>query len=89
MRGRGGGVEDVLYENLEGSVIAGIQLTENYAKGTKPTNVSATPGVRNSTRRPGVQANVFVRVFCMNVCGVLRGGCSVASDYTAQHRGHD
>jgi hypothetical protein len=45
MRGRGGGVEDVLYENLEGSVIAGIQLTENYAKGTKPTNASATPGV--------------------------------------------
>ena len=49
MRGRGGGVEDVLYENLEGSVIAGIQLTENYAKGTQPTNVSATPGIRNST----------------------------------------
>ena len=70
-------------------MIAGIQLTENYAKGTKPTNVSATPGVRNSTRRPGVQASVFVRVFCMNVCGVVRGGCSVASDYTAQHRGHD
>jgi hypothetical protein len=44
MRGRGGGVEDVLYENLEGSVIAGIQLTENYEKGEKPTNFSATPG---------------------------------------------
>ena len=44
MRGRGGGVEDVLYENLEGSVIAGIQLTENYAKGTKKTNFTATPG---------------------------------------------
>ena len=44
MRGRGGGVEDVLYANLEGSVIAGIQLTENYDKGAKPTNFSATPG---------------------------------------------
>jgi hypothetical protein len=33
MRGRGGGVEDVLYENLHGSTVAGIQLTENYHSG--------------------------------------------------------
>jgi len=29
MRGRGGGVEDVLYQNLTGSVISAVQLTLN------------------------------------------------------------
>ena len=30
MRGRGGGVEDVLYQNMTGSTISGIQITDNY-----------------------------------------------------------
>ena len=51
MRGRGGGVENVLYQNLTGSVLAGIQLTLNYHPDTPPTNSSATPEMRNITLR--------------------------------------
>lgn len=50
MRGRGGGVEDVLYQNLTGSVMSGIQLTLNY-KTAGRTNVSATPEMRRITLR--------------------------------------
>jgi polygalacturonase len=50
MRGRGGGVEDVLYENLEGKVVGGVQLTLNY-KSADPTNISATPVMRRITLR--------------------------------------
>lgn len=50
MRGRGGGVEDVLYENLAGSTNAGIQLTLNYGNAA-PTNASATPEIRRITVR--------------------------------------
>lgn len=57
MRGRGGGVEDVLYENLSGSTVSGIQLTLKYKKGTPPTNVTATPTFRRITVR-----NVTIRV---------------------------
>lgn len=46
MRGRGGGVEDVLYQNLTGSVISGLQLTLNY-HAADPTNVTATPEIHN------------------------------------------
>eukprot|EP00658_Telonema_sp_P-2_P066314 TRINITY_DN55363_c0_g1_i2.p1 TRINITY_DN55363_c0_g1~~TRINITY_DN55363_c0_g1_i2.p1 ORF type:complete len:391 (-),score=60.19 TRINITY_DN55363_c0_g1_i2:253-1425(-) len=49
-RGRGGGVENVLYENLAGSVLAGISLSLNYE--TKPaTNATATPEMRGITLR--------------------------------------
>ena len=51
MRGRGGGVEDVLYENLEGKATSGIQLTLNYHTGTPPTNNTATPVLRRITIR--------------------------------------
>jgi len=51
MRGRGGGVEDVLYQNLTGSVLAGVQLTLNYHPGIKPTNNTATPSMRRITLR--------------------------------------
>lgn len=57
MRGRGGGVEDVLYENLRGSTVSGIQLTLNYKQGTPPTNLTATPTFRRITVR-----NVTLRV---------------------------
>ena len=51
-RGRGGGVEDVLYQNLSGSTVAGIQLTLNYGGGDlPPTNGSATPVIRRITLR--------------------------------------
>ena len=50
MRGRGGGVEDVLYENLSGKTISGIQLTLNYHQ-VPPTNNSATPTLRGVTVR--------------------------------------
>lgn len=51
MRGRGGGVEDVLYQNLTGSTKAGIQLTLNYHSGVPPTNATATPSLRRITIR--------------------------------------
>jgi polygalacturonase len=51
MRGRGGGVEDVLYQNLTGSVISAVQLTLNYHAGTPPTNATATPAMRRITIR--------------------------------------
>ena len=50
MRGRGGGVEDVLYENLRGKTESGIQLTLNYHSADK-TNTSATPVLRRITIR--------------------------------------
>jgi len=50
MRGRGGGVEDVLYENLEGDVVSAIQLTLNYHT-VPPTNATATPVMRRITVR--------------------------------------
>lgn len=50
-RGRGGGVEDVVYERLRGSVRAAIQLTLNYGGSEPPTNHSATPVLRNVTIR--------------------------------------
>merc|ERR1719197_1398419 len=40
MRGRGGGIEDILYQNLTGKVISGLQLTLNYHD-TQPTNWTA------------------------------------------------
>eukprot|EP00040_Diaphanoeca_grandis_P005346 m.32462 g.32462 ORF g.32462 m.32462 type:complete len:462 (+) comp16649_c0_seq1:163-1548(+) len=49
-RGRGGGIENILYENLTGKVISAIQLTLNYEQ-IAPTNVSATPTIRNITIR--------------------------------------
>ena len=42
-RGRGGGVEDVLFENITGSSSAGVPLTLQYTPGLQPTNSSATP----------------------------------------------
>lgn len=50
MRGRGGGVEAVVYENLTGVVRSSIQLTLNYHS-AGPTNVTATPVLRNVTLR--------------------------------------
>jgi polygalacturonase len=49
-RGRGGGVEDVVYENLWGSVQGGIQITLNYHS-TDKTNATATPTIRRVTVR--------------------------------------
>ena len=49
-RGRGGGVEDVLYSNMSGKVESGIQLTLNYHKVDK-TNDTATPEMRRITIR--------------------------------------
>jgi hypothetical protein len=46
MCGAGGGIENVLYENLYGSVISGIQITLNYHPVPK-TNLTATPTIRN------------------------------------------
>jgi exo-poly-alpha-galacturonosidase len=46
MRGRGGGVERILYENITGQVSQAIQINLNYKK-AKKTNASATPIVRN------------------------------------------
>lgn len=48
MRGRGGGIEDVLYQNLHGSVESAIQITLNYHT-TPATNASATPTIRDIT----------------------------------------
>ena len=42
------GVEDVLYQNLTGSTVSGIQLTLNYGSAS-PTNSSATPEMRRIT----------------------------------------
>ena len=50
-RGRGGGVEDVVYENLHGHAQSGVQLTLNYKSGLAPTNVTATPTFRRITVR--------------------------------------
>lgn len=50
-RGRGGGVEDVLFENLSGTTKAGIQLTLQYTPNLPPTNASATPTMRRITLR--------------------------------------
>lgn len=50
MRGRGGGIEDILYQNLTGSVIQAVQITLNYH--TVPaTNNTATPVIRGITLR--------------------------------------
>jgi hypothetical protein len=45
-RGRGGGVENVLYENMRGTVGEAVQLTLDYEK-HGPTNNTATPVIRN------------------------------------------
>ena len=50
-RGRGGGVEDVLYENLDGSAVSGISLNLNYEKDVPRTNDTATPSIRRITVR--------------------------------------
>ena len=50
-RGRGGGVEDVLYENLTGTAQGGVQLTLNYEKNVPKTNSTATPTIRGITVR--------------------------------------
>jgi hypothetical protein len=57
MRGRGGGVEDVLYENLTGVAEGAVQLTLQYSGDPPPTNNSATPVLRGITVR-----NVIVEV---------------------------
>lgn len=65
-RGRGGGIEDVLYSNLSGSTSAGIQINTHYGT-SPPTNVSATPVVRRITIRDvSVHAGSF-----MNCVGAL------------------
>ena len=51
MRGRGGGVEDVLYQNMTGDAIGGVQLTLNYHTTPGPTNDTATPVLRRITVR--------------------------------------
>jgi len=48
MRGRGGGIQDILYQNLTGKVISGLQLTLNYHD-TQPTNWTATPELNGIT----------------------------------------
>ena len=50
MRGRGGGVERVLYEDLRGVVEQAIQINLVYKK-AKLTNATATPIVRDITVR--------------------------------------
>lgn len=50
MRGRGGGVEDVTYENLKVTVVGGVQLTLNYHVADR-TNSTATPVIRRITIR--------------------------------------
>lgn len=45
-RGRGGGVDSVLYQNLQGSAGEAISLTLDYSK-VAPTNITATPVIRN------------------------------------------
>lgn len=50
-RGRGGGAEDIMYENLHGATQGGIQLTSNYDPGLPATNLSATPVIRRITLR--------------------------------------
>ena len=47
MRGRGGGVERVMYENVSGVVEQAIQITLEYHKKSTKTNASATPIVRD------------------------------------------
>jgi hypothetical protein len=59
-RGRGGGAEDILYENLHGVTQGGIQLTSNYDPGLPRTNESATPVIRRITIR-NVTANTEAR----------------------------
>jgi polygalacturonase len=49
-RGRGGGIERVVYEDLSGHTNGGIQLNTHYGT-APPTNVSATPVIRNITVR--------------------------------------
>ena len=46
MRGRGGGVERVLYEGISGVVEQAIQINLVYKK-AKQTNASATPVIRD------------------------------------------
>ena len=50
MRGRGGGVERVLYESMSGVVQQAIQINLVYKK-AKETNATATPIVRDITVR--------------------------------------
>lgn len=48
MRGRGGGIENVLYQNMSGSVEQAVSISLNYHT-ADPTNASATPIFRNIT----------------------------------------
>lgn len=51
-RGRGGGAEDILFQNLIGTTQAGIQFTLDYDVPPAPrTNSSATPVIRRVTLR--------------------------------------
>jgi len=51
-RGRGGGAEDIVFENLSGETKAGVQLTLNYkVPSPPPTNATATPTIRRITLR--------------------------------------
>eukprot|EP01065_Artemidia_motanka_P027529 TRINITY_DN32717_c0_g1_i1.p1 TRINITY_DN32717_c0_g1~~TRINITY_DN32717_c0_g1_i1.p1 ORF type:complete len:456 (+),score=140.37 TRINITY_DN32717_c0_g1_i1:57-1370(+) len=49
-RGRGGGIEDVLYDGLVGSSNEALQFTLHYCE-APPTNTSATPTIRDITVR--------------------------------------
>lgn len=58
--GRGGLVEDILYQNLTGTVGTAIEITMNYHHRTvKPTNSSGQPMLRNLTAR-AIRLNVTV-----------------------------
>ena len=41
----------MLYSDITGDVLSGIQLSLNYHPGIKPTNMSATPEIRDITLR--------------------------------------
>ena len=44
-------MEDVLFQNLSGTTVAGIQLTLQYTPNLPPTNDTATPVIRGITLR--------------------------------------
>lgn len=60
-RGRGGGIENILYDGMIGSVTSdAVQLTLNYQQ-VDPTNVTATPTLRNVVvRNLNLQAGNFL-----------------------------
>jgi len=45
-RGIGGGIEDVVYQNLTGEVLSGVQLTLNYDEEGPPANQTPTPTIK-------------------------------------------